>query len=789
MRSDISKPTLMNRVSTRLYAGIGVAVVVTLSASLVGIWALQRIDDAQEELQSTGVDRLLIVLDTTKIAGDIVAVGTRLVTAADYDAYYPINNQRQRIESEFVTNLLKLRQSVTGQECDPVNDPDSDRCLLNKFIRNITSHVDTLSSNLKEIAEGMPRYYDLTDQLNEIKARIDIDRDRLSKIIDSEIDDKFFFILQGYDDLSDLSPAVDHLSVDELIDYRNLRLLKLSVNEAFDFLEEAYTAAFADVNSAAIRPLQEQFKFDVSRVEFSISNIRSLGDATNIDFEGILEPLLSHAGDYQRPDSNDASSDDIGTDIDYDNLFVKTEERLRILEFQQEALASNTLAALALVQAVADYTAQVERVAESATRLSTDTINFAKTVLTSISILGVIAAFLVSYLYVGRVILRRIAKLSHRMRELVYGDLETEVEVVGRDELADMASALEVFRQHALEVQRLNLLEKLTEELVDKNGQLEAINSQLENANKKLEDALDDLNTAQHQIVAREKLAALGEVTAGVAHEIRNPLNFIKNFSEVTGELLEELDEALEENAKIESEDEKEYISEILGDLQDNLKRIVVHSQRANRIVSDMLRMGRGASEMQLSDINNLLSDHAKLAYHSARAADPDFVLDLKEEFDPNMGQLEVTSQDLGRVFVNLVSNAGYTTNKKYQRLGGASNDDDYLPLVRLITSRTENEATIKVWDNGDGIPEDVIEKIFDPFFTTKPTDEGTGLGLSMAHDIIQSHGGTLRAISTPDECTEFTITIPLAVSLETAADDSPTAAEIDVTSAVTPDS
>lgn len=789
MRSDINKPTLMNRVSTRLYAGIGAAVVVTLSASLVGIWALQRIDDAQEELQSAGIDRLLVALEITQSAGDIVAVGTRLVTAADYDEYYPINHQRQTIESEFAANLLKLRQSVTGQECDLNNDPNSDGCLLDGFIRNITSHVNTLSSNLQEIAEGMPRYYDLTDQLNEIKTRTDIDRDRLSKIIDSEIDDKFFFILQGYDDLSDLSPAVDHLSVDELIDYRHLRLLQLSVNEAFDLLEEAYTAAFADINSVVIRPLQEQFKFDVSRVEFSMNNIRSFDDATDIDFAEILAPLLSHAGDYQRLDGNDASSDDIGTGLDYDNLFVKAEERLRILEFQQEALASNALAALALVQAVADYTAQAERAAESATRLSTDTINFAKTFLTSISILGVIAAFLVSYLYVGRVILRRIAKLSHRMRELVYGDLETKVEVVGRDELADMASALEVFRQHALEVQRLNLLEKLTAELVDKNGQLEAINSQLENANKKLEDALDDLNTAQHQIVAREKLAALGEVTAGVAHEIRNPLNFIKNFSEVTGELLEELDEALEENAKIEDEDEKEYVSDILGDLQDNLKRIVVHSQRANRIVSDMLRMGRGASEMQLSDINNLLSDHAKLAYHSARAADPDFVLDLKEEFDPNMGQLEVTSQDLGRVFVNLVSNAGYATNKKYQRLGGASNEDDYLPVVRLITSRTENEATIKVWDNGDGIPEDVIEKIFDPFFTTKPTDEGTGLGLSMAHDIIRSHGGTLRATSTPDECTEFTITIPLEMPLATAADDGPTAAEIDVTSAATPDS
>ena len=232
-----------------------------------------------------------------------------------------------------------------------------------------------------------------------------------------------------------------------------------------------------------------------------------------------------------------------------------------------------------------------------------------RNVLLGLNVVSITGAVLIAWLFVGRVLLRRLERLSDRMRGMADGDLEARVEIGGNDEVADMAAALEVFRRHALEVQRLNLVEKLAGELREKNDQLEKV--------------LADLRRAQDQIVMREKLAALGELTAGVAHEIKNPLNFVKNFSEVSEELLEELleelQETLSEGGGTLNEDQRGLIREICQDLTDNLGRIREHGERANRIVHDMLSMGRGSAGRQPTDINNLLDEHARLAYHSAR--------------------------------------------------------------------------------------------------------------------------------------------------------------------------
>ena len=291
------------------------------------------------------------------------------------------------------------------------------------------------------------------------------------------------------------------------------------------------------------------------------------------------------------------------------------------------------------------------------------------------------------------------------------GDLEASVEIEGRDEVAEMAAALEVFRRHALEVQRLNLVEKLADELKGKNEQLEVV--------------LEDLRLAQDQIVMREKLAALGELTAGVAHEIRNPLNFVNNFSEVSEELVTELQGVLKEEGATLTDEQTGLVEDIFGDLRNNLTRIRSHGERANRIVHDMLLMGRDNGGLQSTNINNLVDEHARLAYHSARATDPNFQLDLRQDFDPQMGELEVIPQELGRVFLNMVSNTCYATDEK-RRLVTEAVGDPYMPTLLLTTHRGEDHAEISIRDNGNGIPPDVIEKIFNPFFTTKPTNQGT---------------------------------------------------------------
>ena len=327
------------------------------------------------------------------------------------------------------------------------------------------------------------------------------------------------------------------------------------------------------------------------------------------------------------------------------------------------------------------------------------------------------------------------------------GELEEAVDVSGRDEIAEMASALEIFRRHALQVQRLGLVENLANELQEKNAALETV--------------LEDLKKAQNQIVMREKLAALGELTAGVAHEIKNPLNFVKNFSEASRELLEELEEVAEDKT-MDEEERKEEIESIHGLLNDNLKRILEHSGRANRIVHDMLRMGRGGG-FQRTEINTLVDEHAKLAYHGARATTEGFNLTLKSEFDEDAGKPEVISQDLGRVILNMVSNACYATHDKRLKLEEkmGSSQTGYNPELRLGTKREGDMIRITVRDNGSGMPPEVKDKIFNPFFTTKPTDQGTGLGLSLSNDIVMQHGGSISVESKDGEFTEMSIMIP----------------------------
>jgi two-component system NtrC family sensor kinase len=430
-----------------------------------------------------------------------------------------------------------------------------------------------------------------------------------------------------------------------------------------------------------------------------------------------------------------------------DNGFDLLEKRLQLIQNQQDLLELNSGIAIELVSDVNSLVDTARANADEATRASTQAIFTGRTLLLAISAVGVTGAVLISWLFVGRVLVRRIQQLSNWMLRMAGGDLEAQVDLGGRDEVADMADALEVFRRHALEVQRLNLVEQLAEELQGKNDQLESV--------------LADLQKAQEQIVMREKLAALGELTAGVAHEIKNPLNFVKNFSESSGELLDELREVLEENADKISEDDRGLIQEISDDLNGNLARILSHGDRANRIVQDMLMMGRETGEERPTDINSLLDEHARLAYHSARATDPNFQLNIEQELGPDVGQIVVKPQDIGRVFLNIVGNACDATDEKRRALHEAG-DTSYMPTLSLFTSRGEENIEIRIRDNGDGIPPDVADRIFNPFFTTKPTDRGTGLGLAISSDIVRQHGGSIEVNSQPGEFTEMTVKLPL---------------------------
>jgi two-component system, NtrC family, sensor kinase len=273
--------------------------------------------------------------------------------------------------------------------------------------------------------------------------------------------------------------------------------------------------------------------------------------------------------------------------------------------------------------------------------------------------------------------------------------------------------------------------------------------------------SLEDLRTAQDRLVQTEKLASLGQLTAGIAHEIKNPLNFVNNFSAVSVELIDELREALG-GAHLDSKLRAE-ISEIADTLQSNLDKVVRHGERADAIVKNMLLHSRqGSGEHRAVDINALVEESLNLAYHGARAEKQGFNIVLEKSFDPTAGQVDLFPQEITRALLNLISNGFYAATKRKAEANGG----DYEPTLAATTKNLGDSVEIRIRDNGTGIPPEVREKLFNPFFTTKPAGEGTGLGLSISHDIIvKQHGGSIEVDTNPGEYTEFRIVLPRAAA------------------------
>ncbi len=281
--------------------------------------------------------------------------------------------------------------------------------------------------------------------------------------------------------------------------------------------------------------------------------------------------------------------------------------------------------------------------------------------------------------------------------------------------------------------------------------------NEVQDRTRELAQSLEDLRTAQDRLVQTEKLASLGQLTAGIAHEIKNPLNFVNNFASLSAELTDELNEALAPISL--AEDVRAEVDELTGLLKDNLQKVVQHGRRADSIVKNMLLHSReGSGEHRLSDINALVEESLTLAYHGARAEKPQFDVTLKRELDPAAGFADVYPQEIIRVLLNLISNGFHAVAKRRADNGAAG----YEPVVTAATRDCGERIEIRIRDNGTGIPDEVKGKMFNPFFTTKPAGEGTGLGLSMSHDIIvKQHGGTIDVATEPGGFTEFTIVLP----------------------------
>ena len=301
--------------------------------------------------------------------------------------------------------------------------------------------------------------------------------------------------------------------------------------------------------------------------------------------------------------------------------------------------------------------------------------------------------------------------------------------------------ALQKTQQQALEAQNAQLEARVSERT-----------AQLVEQKEKLQATLVELKASQLQLIQKEKMASFGELTAGIAHEIQNPLNFVNNFAEINTDLLSSLRERMaDENLP---ELFRKDFDPIVNDLTENLAKILQHGKRADNIVKNMLQHSRKQSGIiELTDLNALAEEYIKLSYHGFKAKNKLFNCSIQTSFDASIEKMNVVPDDIGRILINLLNNAFYSLREKIKLKG-----KDYEPKVQINTKKIGDKIEFKIRDNGMGIPEKFIEKIYQPFFTTKPAGEGTGLGLSLSYDIIKAHQGELRVRSAEGEFTEFTI-------------------------------
>ena len=384
---------------------------------------------------------------------------------------------------------------------------------------------------------------------------------------------------------------------------------------------------------------------------------------------------------------------------------------------------------------VTDLTREALVAREQAVAEAAAAIRLSQIVVSAAVLVGALLTFLLL-----RAIVVPLRRLESAMAGLNTGNVDVAIPAAGPDEIGAVARTLARFRDTLVEQNRRE---------------------------RDLRAAHEELKATQASLIHAEKMASLGQLTAGIAHEIKNPLNFVNNFASLSVELLDELKETVRPVIAALGTDKRAAVDEVVDMLTANLEKIAEHGRRADGIVKSMLAHSRGASgERQRADLNALTEEALNLAYHGARAQDPNFNITLDREFDRTIAPIELVPQDISRVLLNLFGNGFYAADKRRRE----GTDAEFRPVLKVVTRDLGNEVEIRVRDNGTGIPTEFHDKLFQPFFTTKPTGEGTGLGLSISYDIVtQQHGGTITVDSRLGEFTEFTIRLPRSRQTATA--------------------
>ena len=686
-------------IGSQVVVGLGGGVFLTLCASLLALGLMTILGSRQAEITDEHMPALVSAFAVARSTSELVQASPQLVAADTPEALDAVWETVEAVEEDLgrqVANITREGRMTSGAVPQ---------------LALLLDRTDEIRTSANQRLEHGTRLAALDDEIESVDLSI-------ANFLEGELDDQEFFIDTGLRELTDQpAPRAVRTAQVQLDRHRALMDLKAAQRAVVTVMFQA----MSEDRATQLGANQERFNTAFSQLEAGLGNVppalaeqlRPRVDALRALYDGTADGVL-------------------------------TTRRLWLEEVarSQELLVRNRQTSSELVGQVNELVGSAEDATRTAASASGGLVRLGWWLILTVNLLAVAAAVVVGWKFFGERLLVRVHNLSGAMRRMSQGDLEVRVEIAGDDEVTDMAADLEVFRKHALEVQRLNLVEKLASEVQAKN--------------EALKETLENLRRTQQQVAQQEKLASLGALTAGIAHEIRNPLNFVNNFAVLSKELIEELREEMEEAEN--GEIDREYLDEILSDLTLNVTKVREHGGRANRIVEGMLAHSRDeAGQPEAVDINQMLDEYAKLAYHGLRASDPMFNVAINREFDEEAGEITAISRDLSRVFLNIITNACQATEIR-RKEGG---EDRYSPTVGLRTQGEDDKVVVSIRDNGTGIPDDVVEKIFDPFFTTKSGTQGTGLGLSISYEIVQEHGGSFRVETKEGEFTEFTVTVP----------------------------
>ena len=689
-------------IGSQIAVGLGGGVLLTISAILLALLLMSIVQRGQSAVTNEQIPALVAGHQVTKHSEALVRASPRLLAASDPAAVEEVmvNVLAEQDSLQYwVREIAETAGAVAGTD-EPVEVLAED-----------------LVASINEIRESVGNRMAYEAQLTEMRADVEAQGFGLQAMLEEAIDDQHFFYHTGLRELDDVpAPVSRRRSLDEFEHYSGLVNFKASENEAITYIQQALT----ETDGA-------QLLANHGRVETALSDARDALPRIRPPLRETLAEAFDALSDiYQGPTG----------------IFQTRRREIAEIDRSEDLLARNEQTTAELDVGVEALMERVQMTARAAANRSESLVRLGFWFLLGVTLLTVGAAR-VAWTTFGRPLILRLSNLFDTTRRMSEGDLDAKVRVEGNDEVADMAGALEVFRQHAVEVQRLNLVEKLAGEVQAKN--------------EALEETLERLRRTQEQVVMQEKLASLGALTAGIAHEIRNPLNFVNNFAALSRELIDELKEEMEETAGENGEIDRELLTEILDDLDMNVSKVREHGGRADRIVEGMLAHSRDeAGHAEAINVNQVVDEYAKLAYQGLRGTDSSFNVTIEREFDENAGTVVGIGRDISRVFLNIVTNACHATAARAEEADGS-----YSPTVRLRTVGADDHVVIVVRDNGTGIPESIIRKIFEPFFTTKSGTQGTGLGLSISRDIIVGHGGELEVESEAGEFTEFRITLP----------------------------